>query len=312
MEDKPRIVIAGGSGFIGQALSRFFALRKFEIVVLTRGQNERRGGIRYVTWNGKSADDWTSKIDGATAVINLAGRSINCRFTKENRAQILHSRVESTRALASAIAESATPPPVLVQASGIGFYDNSGERVLDESSPIGSDFMAEVCRQWESALANCSLPATRKIILRIGIVLDRGGGALAVLDRLTRAYFGGAAGSGRQFVSWIHLLDLVRIIAAAIERPNLSGIFNATAPNPVTNAELMRELRLALHRPWSPSVPAPMVRLGAWSMGTEGRLALQSFRVRPKRLLDAGFAFQYPHLEDALRELYGLETRAAS
>ena len=311
MEDKPRIVIAGGSGFIGQALSEFLTRRNFEIVVLTRGKNESRGGIRHVMWDGKSAAAWTSEIDGAAAAINLAGHSINCRFTAENRRQILESRVDSSRALAKAIASSSNPPRLLVQTSGIGYYNSTDERFVDESSPASSDFMAEVCQQWENAADAFALPATRKVILRIGIVLDRNGGVLAVLERLTQKYLGGAAGNGRQFVSWIHLRDLMHIILAAIERPDLSGIFNATAPNPITNAELMRELRRVMHRPWSPPVPAPMIRLGAWLMGTEGNLALQSFRVRPKRLLDAGFAFQYPHLHDALRDLYGLENRVA-
>jgi hypothetical protein len=273
--------------------------------VLTRGGRTSRSGVRYLNWDGKTAAGWTRELSGAAAVINLAGRSINCRFTKENRRQILASRVDSTRALAAAIAETATPPRVFVQASGIGYYGCSGECVVDESAPTGSDFMAEVCEQWEGALGAFALPRTRKVILRIGIVLGRGGGALAVLERLTKAYLGGAAGNGRQFVSWIHMADLMRMIVAAIERDDLSGIFNATAPNPVRNAELMRELRRVLRRPWSPPVPGPLVRAGGWLMGTEGNLALQSFRVVPKRLLDAGFTFEYPHLQEALAALYG-------
>ncbi len=292
MENKPRIVIAGGSGFIGQTLAEFLSRRNFEIVVLTRGKDESRGDIRYVTWDGKTAAAWTGELDGAAAVINLAGRSINCRFAEENRSQILDSRVNSTHALANAVAGTATPPPLFVQTSGIGYYRSSDERVIDENAPAGSDFMAEVCRHWEGALHEFALPATRKVILRIGIVLGRSGGALSVLERLAKAYLGGAAGSGRQFVSWIHIDDLMRIAVAAIELHDLSGVFNATTPNPVTNAELMRELRRVLRRPWSPPVPAPLVRLGGWLMGREGGLALQSFRILPKRLLDAGFTFE--------------------
>ena len=312
MEERPRIVIAGGSGFVGQALCRFLSGRNFEIVVLTRGKNESGSDIRYANWDGKTAAAWTRELDGAAAVINLAARSINCRLTAEHRSEILQSRVDSTRALANAIAHSAAPSPLIVQASGIGYYGNSGERIVDESTPAGTDFMADVCQRWEGALDAIALPGTRKVILRIGIVLGRGGGALEVLERLTKAYLGGAAGSGRQFVSWIHIHDVIRMIVAAIERDDLCGTFNATAPNPVTNAELMRDLRRALRRPWSPPVPAPLVRLGGWLMGTEGSLAVQSFRVLPKRLLDAGFVFEYPHLQDALRDLYGMETRVAA
>ena len=213
--------------------------------------------------------------------------------------------------MADAVAGSAAPPPVLVQASGIGYYGDTGERAVDEKAPAGSDFMADVCQRWEGATDTVALPGTRKVILRLGIVLGRGGGALEVLGRLTKAFLGGAAGSGRQFVSWVHIEDVIRMIFAAIVRDDLSGVFNATAPNPVTNTELMRELRRALRRPWSPPVPAPLVRLGAFAMGTEGSLALQSFRVVPKRLLDAGFTFEYPHLREALRDLYGLETPVA-
>ncbi|HSH38474.1 MAG TPA: TIGR01777 family oxidoreductase, partial [Chthoniobacterales bacterium] len=223
MEDKPRIVIAGGSGFIGHALSRFLSRRNFEVVVLTRGENETRGDSRYVNWNGKTVGAWARELDGATAVINLAGRSINCRFTERNRSEILDSRVDSTRTLANAIAGITTPPPVLVQASGIGYYRSSGENVVDESTPGGGDFMAEVCQQWEGAIDAFAFPATRKVILRIGIVLGPGGGALLVLERLTKAFLGGAAGSGRQFVSWIHMHDVIRMVLAMIERHDLAG-----------------------------------------------------------------------------------------
>lgn len=305
MQERPRIVIAGGSGFIGEALSAFLTTGNIDVVVLTRGKNQSRNGIRSLNWDGKTSADWTRELDGAAAVVNLAGRSINCRFSEENRSEILHSRVDSTRTLVKAIAASAAPPPVLVQASGIGYYGDSAERAVHEDEPAGTDFMADVCQRWEGALDAAAIPATRKVVLRTGIVLGCGGGALEVLGRLTKACLGGAAGSGRQFVSWIHLHDVVRIIVAAIERDDLSGVFNATAPNPVTNTELMRELRSALSRPWSPPVPAPLIRLGAWLMGTEGSLALQSLRVVPKRLLEAGFTFEYPHLREALRDLYG-------
>lgn len=308
MEERPRIVIAGGSGFVGQALCELLTRRNFEPVVLTRGQSEVRRDIRYLSWNA----DWIRELDGAAAVVNLTGRNINCRFTEQNRREIIDSRVDSTRVMADAVAHAPTPPRVFVQASGIGYYGSRGDHVIDESTGAGGDFMAQVCEQWEGALDTFALPTTRRVILRIGIVLGRGGGALQLLERLTRSYLGGAAGSGRQFVSWIHIHDLLHIILAAIERDDLSGIFNATAPNPVTNAELMRELRRVLHRPWSPPVPAPFVRLGGWLMGTEGSLALQSFRVVPKRLLDAGFTFEHPHLREALRDLYGEETRVTA
>lgn len=312
MADKRRIVIAGGSGFIGRALSELLSRLEFEVVVLTRGASDRCGDIRYASWDGKTVAGWTRELDGAAAIVNLSGRNINCRFTGQNRREILDSRVESTRALANAVQALAKPPAVFVQAGGIGYYSSTAERTVDEDTSAGSGFMADVCRQWEGALDAFDFHATRKVVVRIGIVLGRDGGALPVLERLTKAYLGGAAGSGQQFVSWVHIDDLLRIILAAIDSSDLRGAFNATAPNPVTNAELMRELRRVLHRPWSPPAPAPLVRLGAWLMGTEGGLALQSLRVVPKRLLDAGFAFEYGDLSTALENLYGMENRAAA
>lgn len=312
MEDKPRIVLAGGSGFIGRSLAPMLIERGYEAVVLTRGDSCVSEGIRFLHWDGRTLDVWADALDGAFAVVNLTGKSVNCRHTSENRREILTSRVDSVRVLGEATARCAAPPRVMVQASGIGFYGDSDDRVLDESSPRGEGFMAEVCHEWEGALDGLNLPATRKVILRVGVVLGHGGGALKVLARLARWFLGGAAGGGHQYMSWIHIDDLNRIFAFAAERNDLVGIFNATAPTPATNADFMLELRRVLHRPWSPPVPTPLMRLGARLMGTEADLALQSFRCIPQRLLAAEFRFAYPTLPDALRDLYGLENRTAA
>jgi uncharacterized protein (TIGR01777 family) len=196
------------------------------------------------------------------------------------------------------------PPKTFVQASGVGYYGDTGDHVADENAPRGSDFPAEVCRQWEGAFDTLDLPATRKSVLRLGVVLGRDGGALPVLKKLTRWFLGGAVGNGRQFISWIHVADLVEMFVRSIEQLELTGIFNATAPAPVTNREFMRELRRALHRPWSPPVPALIACAGAWLMGSEGELALLSSRCVPRRFLEHGFQFQFPNLRDALTNLY--------
>lgn len=297
-----RIILAGGSGFIGQALAPALVARGYEVTVLSRGK-------QHVQWDGRSLGDWARFLDGAGAVVNLTGRSINVRFTAKNRQEIIRSRVDSVRVLGDAIAHCTQPPRVFVQASGIGYYGDTGERAVDESAPRGNDFIAEVCRQWEGALEALELPATRKVILRIGVVLGRNGGALPMLERLARLFLGGAVGSGRQFMSWVHTADLVRMFIAAIERDDLGGVFNATAPAPATNGEFMRELRRALGRPWSPPLPAPFARLGAWLMGTEGELALLSSRCLPRRFLEHGFTFDFPTLRDAFANLYGKERR---
>ena len=299
-----RIILAGGSGFVGQALAPVLVARDCHVVVLGRSAARQAGSVDYLQWDGRTVGDWASALEGAEGIVNLTGKNINCRHTPENRHEILRSRVDSVRVLGEAIANCTTPPKAFVQASGVGFYGDTGDRVVDEDGPLGNDFPAEVCRHWEGAFDALVLRATRKVVLRLGFVLGRDGGALPILEKLARLFLGGAVGSGRQFISWVHLAELTQMFVSAIERPDLTGVFNATAPAPVTNAEFMRELRRALHRPWSPPVPAPFVRAGARLMGSEGDLALLSSRCAPRRFLEHGFQFQFPTLPDALANLY--------
>ena len=300
-----RIVIAGGSGFIGRALAREFSATGFSVVILTRTPRARADNVREVEWDGQHIGEWIQQLDGADAVINLAGKNINCPHTPENRRALAASRVDSVNALAAALLHVKIPPRVWVQASAIGFYGDTGASVCDENSPAGHDALAEICRQWEAAFAVAKVQQTRKVTLRIGFVLGRDGGALPVLSRLTKCFLGGAAGSGRQYLSWIHLADLVRMFATASQREDMAGTFNAVAPGAVTNAEFMRELRHALHRPWSPPAPEFAVRLGARLMRSEPALALISQRCVPGKLLASGFQFQFPHLRGALADLCG-------
>jgi uncharacterized protein (TIGR01777 family) len=292
-----RIILAGGSGFVGGALASALRTKGYEPLVLGRSSTD-------LIWDGKTLGDWANALEGAQAVINLTGKNINCRHTDENRREILRSRVDSVRVLGDAITKCAVPPKTFLQASGIGYYGDTGDRIADEDSPSGDDFPAEVCRQWEGAFSTLELPATRKVVLRLGVVLGRDGGALPMLEKLTRWFLGGAVGNGRQFISWIHLADIVQMFASAVEQRELIGDFNACAPEPVTNAEFMRQLRRALHRPWSPPVPAPFAKAGAWLMGTDGDLALTSCRCVPRLFLEHGFDFQFPSLRDALANLY--------
>jgi hypothetical protein len=301
---KSRIILAGGSGFLGQALAAALLERGYEVTVLTRGETSERAGVQHLHWDGKTLGDWGQAIDGAHGVVNLTGRSIDCRHTPDNRREIIASRVNSVRVLGEAVAASVTPPQVFVQSSAIGYYGDTADRISDENAPRGDDFIAEVCRDWEGAFEALDLPRTRRVVLRIGVVLGREGGALKLLGKLTRLFLGSAVGSGRQFISWIHLTDVTRMFVAAIEQPELSGIFNATAPEPVTNRAFMAELRRTLHRPWSPPVPASITRATAWLMGSEGDLALLSSRCLPRRFLDHGFTFEFPTLAPALQDLY--------
>ena len=299
-----RLILAGGTGFIGQALTAFFTANGYQVVILTRSPSQRRGTVHYQQWDGRSLGDWAKLIDGANGIINVAGKTINCRHTPTNRREILQSRVDSVRVLGAAIAQCPQPPDVFVQASGVGIYPSSRERLYDEDAPHGTQFEAQVCEAWEETFATVNAPNMRKVVLRIAVVLGRGGGFLGVLGRLTRLFLGGQVSDGGQFVSWIHIADLSAMFRWSIEHDDVSGVFNACSPSPVTNTELMREMRRALHRPWSPPVPVFGARAGAWLMGTEASLALSSHHCTPKRFLDKQFQFQFPQLRDALADIY--------
>ena len=303
--NKKRVVLAGGSGFLGRALARKLLVKNYEVVVLARSPREREDGVKEIAWNGKSLGDWVRYVDGAHAVVNLAGRSVNCRHTPENVREINESRINSVNAVAAAIHNVALPPHVWVQAGSLAFYGDSEDHWCQEGTPSGQGEGVETCRLWENAFKTVPLANTRRVLLRIGLVLARDGGALSVLGKLTRWFLGGAAGTGRQYVSWIHLADMNQMLMESIEWDEVIGVFNATGPNPVTNAEFMSELRRALHRPSCPPAPVWAVRLGSWWMQTEPSLALTGRRCAPGRFLKLGFKFQFPELRGALRNIYG-------
>ncbi len=298
-----RIVIAGGSGFIGRALAKEFSARQFEVVVLTRTPARRADGVREVAWDGKNPGAWVAQLDGAEAVINLTGKNVNCPHSQKNIFRIIASRVNSVNAISDAFTKIKVPPRVWVQASAVGFYGETGSNSRDENFPSGDDTLAEVCRQWEAAFDSATTPQTRKVVLRIGFVLGRDGGALPVLMRLTKFYLGGTAGNGQQYISWIHLDDLVQMFVAAVCRNNFTGTFNAVAPGAVTNAEFMRELRRVMRRPWSPPVPKFAVHIGAWLFTSEPSLVLTGQRCSADRIRELDFPFKFPQLGAALENL---------
>ncbi|MGH7621163.1 MAG: TIGR01777 family oxidoreductase [Gemmatimonadaceae bacterium] len=298
-----RIVLAGGSGFIGHHLARRFRELGHDVVILTRAANARTDGVREVAWDGRSVGPWAKELDGAAAVVNLTGKSINCRHTEMNRREIIVSRVASVNAVANAISASATPVPVWVQASAVGIYGNAGDRLCDESTPHGSDFMAEVCEKWEGAFGEATTPRTRHVVLRFGVALGSDGGALEMLARLARWGLGGTVGSGKQYISWIHIDDLVSVVQRAIERATMMGPYNATTHTAATNAAFMRRLRRVVHRPWSPPAPAFAVEIGSFVIGTDPSVALHGQRCVPRRLDEEGFAFAHEDLEETLAGL---------
>lgn len=298
-----RIILAGGSGFLGQALAGELAKRGAEVIVLTRAPVRSTEQVRAVAWDGKTLGEWTSVLDGADAVVNLVGKSVHCRYTPVNRREIIDSRVNSVNVLGQAMLQCARPPKAWVQSGSLAIYGDAGDRVCDESAPYGEGFSVETCVRWEQAFNSWTLPNTRKTLLRIGFALGHGGGALELLTKLTKWFLGGRAGSGAQYISWLHIADLNQMFLWAIQRDDIAGVFNATSPQPVTNGEFMRVLRTTLHRPWSPPVPGIAVRLGAFFMRTEADLVLTGRRCVPQRFLDRGFTFQYRDLHTAVQSL---------
>jgi uncharacterized protein (TIGR01777 family) len=298
-----RLIIAGGSGFLGQGLIRHLADRVRDVVVLTRGPARQAGRVRYVNWDARTPGHWAGELDGASAIVNFVGRTVDCRKTAANKADILNSRVNSVVAIGQAMRACAKPPPVWIQSATAHIYGDTDHEFLDESSPIGSGFAPRVGLAWEAALAEQAPPGIRTVTMRISFVLGRDGGALQTLVRLTRFGLGGAAGSGRQFISWIHETDLHRITERAIAMPTMSGTYVVTAPDPATNRDFMKALRRIVHRPWSPPVPGLVVRFGAFFLGSDPELALLGRRCVPTRLTREGFAFEYPTLNESLADL---------
>lgn len=303
---KKKIILAGGSGFLGEALASFLADKGHEVVILTRRSSrpgENRAQVRYVRWDAASLGEWTSELEGSGALVNFTGKSVNCIYTKKNRDEIIRSRLDSVHVLAEAIRSCSNPPGVFVQAGSLAIYGDT-RQLCDENAPHGEGFSVEVCQLWEKAFFDADLPKTRKVLLRIGFALGKNGGALEPLMNLAKYNLGGTVGSGRQYISWLHIDDLNAMIMAAIENEQLQGVYNATGPAPVTNKEFMKTLRTVLNKGWAPPAPAPLVWLGAYLfMRTEPSLALTGRNCVPKRLQEAGFSFRFTDLEEALRDL---------
>ena len=305
-----KIVIAGGSGFLGRTLAAYFQERGYAITVLTRSPKATTDGIREMAWDGRAIGDWTHELENAAAVINLAGRSVNCRYHARNRKTILESRVDSTRALGEAVARCKTPPLVWLNASTATIYKHTFGPAWDEAGEIGGtpeakdEFSVEVATAWERTLNAAQTPHTRKVALRAALVLGHGRNSVfPMLRRLTRLGLGGKMGDGRQFVSWIHERDFCRAIEWLITHDKFSGVVNLAAPNPVTNAELMRTFRDICRRPIGLPAAKWMLEIGALVLRTETELIIKSRRVIPRRLTESGFSFCFPALRPALEDL---------
>jgi uncharacterized protein (TIGR01777 family) len=299
-----KIVIAGGSGFLGRPLAAALAADGHDIVTLTRGA--AAGGptnARAVTWTPDgSTGRWAAEIDGAGAVVNLAGESIaGRRWTAEQKRRILDSRVSATRSLVAAILAAKTPPPVFVSGSAVGYYGPRGDEKIPEGTPPGTDFLADVCVQWEGEAMRAKT-ATRLVCLRTGLALERDGGALPQMLPPFRFGAGGPVGSGRQYWPWIHRADWIALVQWALRTPAVAGAINGTAPNPVTNAEFAKALGRAMRRPAFMPAPAFALKLLLGEMADA--LLLSGQRAVPERPEQLGFVFRYTRIDDALASLF--------
>ncbi|MAS96031.1 MAG: TIGR01777 family protein [Verrucomicrobiales bacterium] len=303
-QKKEKVVVAGGTGFLGRALISALLRRKYEVVVLTRNPQACPEGARAVFWDAKTVEEsWAAEMEGAKAIVNLVGKHVNCRQTEKNREEILTSRVDSVRAIGDALRLVYRVPEVWVQAGSLAIYGDAGDRVCDETGFIPDEYPTDVCVAWEEALGKAIRPEMRWAMLRIGFVLGSDGGALPALANLARFGMGGRIGSGKQWISWVHVDDMVRVFLEAIENPAVYGICNATGLQPVPNAEFMATLRRVLRVPFGIPTPDWLLRVAAPIVNADPELALNGRRGLPCRIHGLGFHFRFHELEDALVDL---------
>ncbi len=300
-----KVIVTGGTGFIGRALVASLLSKGAEVAVLTRGDTRRvPAGAEGVVWGGEADAGWRKVFEGADAVVHLAGESIAARrWSPEQKKRIRDSRVLVTRTLVDAMAHCRQKPRVLVSSSAVGYYGPRGDEAVDEADEPGGDFLSEVCVAWEQEAARAAELGVRVVFLRNGLVLEKDGGALPRMLLPFRFFVGGPVGTGRQWMSWIHREDVVRLIHFLIEQETVEGPVNAVAPNPVTNREFSRIVGRVMGRPALFPVPAFALRLVFGEMAEA--LLLTGQRVVPTRAREAGFRFKYPELEPALKAVLG-------
>ncbi|KFF18380.1 TIGR01777 family oxidoreductase [Flavobacterium hydatis] len=298
-----KLIIAAGTGFLGQVLVNHFKNKFEEIVILTRGKSQTVNGIKYVNWNARTFSGWENELEGATVLINLAGKSVDCRYTKENKREILLSRIESTRVLNKAVLNCKTPPKHWLNSSTSTIYRFSLDKEMDETTgEIGNDFSINVALSWEKAFFKTETPNTLKTALRTSIVLGKKGGALIPLKTLAKIGFGGKQGKGNQFISWIHEDDFANAVDFILQK-EMIGIVNVVSPKPIRNADFMKKLQKTVGFPFGIPLNTFLLKIGAFFIRTQPELVLKSRNVVPKKLLENGFEFKFDNVDNAFRNL---------
>lgn len=302
-----KIILAGGSGFIGNYLAQYFWRKGYEVVVLSRREISIRGGVRYEKWNTEETESWREELEEAFILINLSGKSVAVRHNEKNKKEILDSRIKSTRILNQAVSECRNPPQFWFNASGATIYKTSFDEKRDEYYTEKEDeFLTDVIIAWEREFFKTEIPKVTKIAMRTSVVLGKSGETYEKLNQLAKFGLGGKQGNGNQIMSWIHIEDYARIIEFCVEK-NLNGVVNMASPNPVTNAEMMRTFR-EVNNAWL-GIPTPegALRLGAKIIGIEPDFVLKSYNVVSKRLPENGFNYKYPTIKEALISLKKLQ-----
>ncbi len=298
-----KLIIAAGTGFLGQVLVDHFKKKTQEIIVFTRGKSKIKNGINYIHWDAKNMTGWERELEDADVLINLAGKSVDCRYTEKNKNEIIASRVDSTTILNKAILQCRNPPKHWLNSSTATIYRHSEDKQMDEvNGETGFDFSMNVAHMWEKAFFRTETPKTKKTAMRTSIVLGKKGGAFIPLKRLAYLGFGGKQGNGNQFVSWIHEKDFARAVAFIIEK-EIEGVINIVSPEPIHNREFMEALRISRNIPFGIPIGTLLLKLGAKIIGTETELVLKSRNVIPKRLQENGFKFIYGDIYKAMHRL---------
>ena len=299
-----KIVLAGGNGYLGSVLVNYYRPFTEEIIILSRSDKGVAGNLKTILWDAITPGEWESNLEGADMLINLCGKNVNCRYTAKNRKDIIDSRVIPTQLLGKAIEKSKIPPKLWINVTSATIYRHAEDRPQDEQTgEIGYGFSIDVCRKWEDTFFQANTPLTRKVALRMGIVLGNNDGVFPRLLNLVKLGLGGKQGDGQQYVSWVHEQDAAKCTEWLMHQQGVNGIVNCTAPEPVKNTDLMNSMRKLYGIPCGLSAPAWLLEIGAIMIGTETELILKSRWVVPTRLLENQYKFIFPKLEHAVKDI---------
>lgn len=302
-----KVILAGGNGYLGKVLADYYRELAEEVLILSRKPMADSGNIRTKVWDGKEEGDWVKSLEGADLLVNLCGKNVNCRYTPINQAEIISSRTIPTRLLGKVIAKMARPPKLWINVTSATIYRHAEDHAQDEANgELGYGFSIEVCKQWEAAFFESETPNTRKIALRMGIVLGRNDSVFPRLLNLVRLGLGGHQGDGQQYVSWIHEHDVARCTEWLTDEEKMAGVINCVAPVAVKNMELMEVMRKAYGVPFGLPCPQWLLEIGVRLIGTETELILKSRWVSPLRLLNGGFTFQFAEIKPAVHDILSI------